>query len=87
MEWIRTDDRLPELNKKVTRTGRSFVCDEGWGVLACGVVKLYSEYPCVHYANYDARSNQWWEGDNSEDPEKIENVTHWMPLPEPPADA
>jgi hypothetical protein len=77
MNWISVKDRLPELGERV------LVIDK-YGEIEIG---NYSSFRNEQYYTYNPteskEENRGWENDwcCSQD---IEDVTHWMPLPEPP---
>ena len=69
-EWISVEDRLPETNNKRDDVP-CLVFDKYWGI----VVRHYSPYQAC------------WNGeDNDYYTEAIGGeITHWMPLPNPPS--
>jgi hypothetical protein len=70
MEWISVEDRLP---------------DDGAEVLACNLALVACDNGFgsrfVAWLDYDTAPPQWIVSG-----EEKEEVTHWMPLPEPPRD-
>lgn len=62
MEWIKIENQLPELNKKVLI------------YLSHGTIKVDERYKSLYKNQIGAWRNTY--------PDK--NITHWMPLPEPP---
>lgn len=71
MEWISVKDRLPEFNYPV------FVGKQG-DKNSTGIARLESKKE-----NSNGISLDWLEGDSSFH-DWYKEVTHWMPLPEPP---
>lgn len=74
--WINVEDRLPEAGKRVL-----ILMDSG--TVFCGEIKLRELLPEWWYY-YDPQSEDMdmlsvvcWSG-------RLNPVTHWMPLPEPP---
>lgn len=76
-EWVSVDDRLPEYNPAGTAKAYWVAYDTNKGKQM--QIAIYSDYmyattselpPCVTWRDYESH--------------KIKNVTHWMPLPEPP---
>jgi hypothetical protein len=76
-EWISVKDRLPEYNPAGTAKAYWVAYDTNKGKHI--QIAIYSDYkfatttelpPCVTWRDYEYH--------------KIKNVTHWMPLPEPP---
>lgn len=71
MEWINAKERLPEAVGK-----ECVLCINGGGM------RVYKRWGCY-------RGNGIWFGDGGflfsiHDPDGGHNVTHWMPLPDPP---
>lgn len=80
-EWIRVEDRLPEIS----------AIEKGWGdhkvsksirvLCACkqksGKILIKEGY----YELWDYKSKPYWRI-----PGSIDSVTHWMPLPTPPTE-
>lgn len=70
-EWISVEDRLPDGNKTVLAYAK--------------YRQINNELsdPFIMVATKYQRGNKdiWWEDDNCV---YLEDVTHWMPLPEPP---
>ena len=69
MEWIDVNERLPEA------TGHVIFPDESLGVL----VYRSSPVDCVSIEYYEHDLKRWSDDDQYEG-----QITHWMPLPEPP---
>ena len=76
-KWIPVTERLPEDRQRVL----------GW----CGCGRLY--HNILHFANcledvsYDFEGNKnsgFWDHDNEWGFYEVTDITHWMPLPEPP---
>lgn len=68
-KWISVSDKLPEVGKAgVYRSDDVLVVDNGDILTAC-FVKIKS-------------GQLWWRMSHIDD--RLTNVTHWMPLPEPP---
>jgi len=68
-KWISVDDRLPEVGKAgAYRSNDVLVIDNGEILMACFVKIKSGAY--------------WWRMSHLD--EKLNHVTHWMPLPEPP---
>ena len=73
MEWINVKDRLPEFELPV------FVCDNK---------NADSRFICRLESitkSSNGQSHTWLEGNSGHDTWYYD-VTHWMPLPEPPKD-
>jgi hypothetical protein len=71
MEWISVKDRLPEkVDHLVRMTGT------GWS----DEVLAYGDYS-IEVCSYKHTDRIWYMTDG----DIHKNVTHWMPLPEPPA--
>ena len=72
MKWISVDDRLPEENQEIVMFGRSYSMENYVSTGEFGGV--HSNGPC------------WLEypGDADGCLDIMSDVTHWMPLPEPP---
>ncbi len=72
MDWISVKDRMPE--------------DQGQSILVYGILEHHQDHD-IHIArffigvNEEQGNNQFWEYGWSYD---ISDVTHWMPLPQPP---
>lgn len=76
-EWINVKERLPEYNPAEPAKAYWVAYDTNEGKQI--QIAMYSDYmfatitglpPCVTWRDYENH--------------KIKNVTHWMPLPEPP---
>ncbi len=76
-EWVSVDERLPEYNPTGTAKAYWVAYDTNKGKQM--QIAIYSDYmyatttglpSCVTWRDYESH--------------KIKNVTHWMPLPEPP---
>jgi hypothetical protein len=68
--WITVSERLPELEEKVLVAGGSLI-EIGWR---------------EHFANYTVPTTEWTLGEELDAGEHPKWITHWMPLPAPPAD-
>ena len=71
-KWIPVTERLPEFDLKVLVYGGDRP------VMDYGRLK---KSPCVYTGRIGGLDEGWFTWDESA---YIENVTHWMPLPEPP---
>ena len=71
MEWISVEDRLPEVDRYV-------------------LIKAPSGYTGLPYRYSEAKYNPdykgWTDVANDRITDSGEDVTHWMPLPEPPTE-
>lgn len=72
MEWIKVEDELPEMYKRVLVKGDSYLVagrqpkteyEEDWGIDGDWMWSIVNDCWCNHY-----------------------NITHWMPLPPSPKD-
>lgn len=72
MEWISVKDRLPEFDKRVLALDAS---------KEVAILRLHS-VTGRKTADGDSISTDWYEQTSYDT--YYENVTHWMPLPEPP---
>jgi len=72
MNWISVKDKLPS-------NGECIVYDSELGVTGCC-------YDNEYYEGWDKPKSKKWvkEHGNCSDDWILENVTHWMPLPEKP---
>jgi len=75
MDWISVDDRLPEIGSHVLSCCKRL--DGCWEITRTQF--LYNEYISSHFWNYFSSGCGCCDAD-------MKNVTHWMPLPEPPKD-
>lgn len=81
MEWIRTEDRLPERKAGV-----------GYSQVPCLVNKMYKwnrygKSGITHQVQILVFNHEYqcWDDESGDDHDcDIDDVTHWMPLPEPP---
>ena len=71
-KWISVDDRLPKSNEEV------IVCYRCNTLNHLGKIELLPHVTHATYHLYDDIT--YWENDCG----GIQDVTHWMPLPEPP---
>ena len=74
-KWISVKDKLPELNST------------SWNTFFCSnpVLTLHKDghhEDCILNKPYELNKPPFWT--YVQDAEYTENVTHWMPLPEPP---
>lgn len=79
-EWISVKDRLPEKNGK-------YLCFRKYNVLSGGNIQIYSfAHNLKKVDKYDFRHNKsgWYDYDSEYGYCEVDNITHWMPLPEPP---
>lgn len=80
-EWISVKDRLPKKNGK-------YLCFKVNNVLPGGYVRIYffanNLKKVDKYDFYDANRNGWYDYDSEWGYYEVSNITHWMPLPEPP---
>lgn len=84
MEWISVNDQLPEEGKVIIIYGRpsiyeypDYVCKLGQ-VEVEAVMTSFDQYAgeeqkCLHFNSLDGEISFY-----------LENITHWMPLPDPP---
>ncbi len=79
MEWISVKDRLPNNNELVIAYGKKET-DSEKDVWLVTFYKEVIEKCGDHKKNI---SDQYWEKTNGYD---VDEVTHWMPLPQPPKD-
>lgn len=75
MEWIKVTDRLPEEGREVIVTTKYFDPKSGFVYESIGGV--YYEDEEWHYCGTFCAE---------EDDTVLEEVTHWMPLPDPAED-
>jgi len=74
-DWIPVAERTPELRLSISNgfmweSERVLVCGEFYGIgIAC------------YYADKGKKNFWWWKNRHDE---KLEGITHWMPLPELP---
>ena|ERR1700677_1538511 len=68
-EWISVKDRLPPECESV------LVWSKGFDPISAFLSYTYDKKPLMYFVN------DWDESDTNL---KLEDVTHWMPLPEPP---
>lgn len=84
MEWISTKDRLPDLKKSFSDGCEFFESDY---VLVFGVDEFreYGEEKQVFIASLEVDDAGYlFNGWSTIDGIHLENITHWMPLPEAP---
>lgn len=83
MDWISVKDRLPDHGRYLTYCQSFFVPDVGYCEIVdyfCDEMKMPSQYKFA-----EEREAGWWDYENEDDLfYRVTNVTHWMPLPEPP---
>jgi hypothetical protein len=72
MEWISVEDRLPAEFDTIL-----FVANEGKSIVCCGEY-VRGAHDFDHIWLDRLRADAYC------DPAEAYNVTHWMPLPEPP---
>lgn len=75
--WFSVNDSTPTL---IISAGNGFLW-ESVNVLVYS--KKYGRKICAYYADEGKRNRWWWTARHGE---KIDEVTHWMFLPEPPKD-
>lgn len=78
--WIPVEERLPEANKSVLVSYVPFTADE---------TERAGLYVSIAFLGYQSPCGRWYwgeyEGEELTDfVEVINEITHWMPLPEPP---
>ena len=77
-EWISAKDRLPE------KKGAFLVyvkTKNKW----CGYIKTTWFTPCYEGVEDHMQGKQvWYDYDSDQGDYEVRDVTHWMPLPEPP---
>ena len=75
-EWISVKDRLPEQPpNRVDEQGRSWFTQDIDCIVYDGKI--------VFAAHYSFQNKFFWYSDTLH---PLKNITHWMPLPEPPED-
>ncbi len=78
-DWISVKDRLPE------KKDSYLVVEDLFGdkiEKICGFTKNLSD---VSFVDFDGNTNPgWYDYDSEYGYFEVQNVTHWMPLPEPP---
>jgi len=72
MEWISVKERLPKAGSKVLCLG------ENTEIFLCD----YISFHVPTQSDFEFCSTDWNHGEYQTQP----NITHWMPLPEPPND-
>ncbi len=80
MEWIKADERLPEVKKRV------LLC-MGKGSIDIGWLKWHEEKPEKDFTGnlFIRKVTRWSHGhQDKENPFADFEVTHWMPLPQKP---
>ena len=70
--WIPCSERLPETD------GQYLVANK-----ATGWIGVYNFSRVKNFPYFGPQGNAWWRLDDDWYPQSC-NVTHWMPLPEPP---
>jgi hypothetical protein len=72
MEWISVKDRLPKLNEDV--------------VCIVPLMKKHGKEKRILYLNCYQKNGLRWGNYDGHYEHNVNEVTHWMPLPEPPKD-
>ena len=72
MEWISVNDRLPEFKDK-TDVGVYITCDKDGFVY--GSSQFFDKENGIEKGFFTMVNGRW---------KRFENITHWMPLPDPP---
>lgn len=73
MEWISVDEKLPEVLAGKFRVKRSNGKD---------IDAFYYADKMAWTAFYGQKLSYWWDAKGNH--ERLDDVTHWMPLPDPP---
>lgn len=78
-KWTRVKDRLPETHL------RCFVYREGYNKVG-GYMTMATFTPCYKGLKGDLMDGRqvWYDYDSEVGDYELTNVTHWIPLPEPP---
>lgn len=77
-EWISVKDRLPE-------KGHYLVVKDVWGNKIIGVCSYANNLEKIdEYDFYGKNHGGWYDYDGEYGYFECDNVTYWMPLPEPP---
>lgn len=71
MNWIKVEDQLPELEKYVLCVMKSMFTGVPMMVLKPYIYGINTNYEKMMFSSID---KSW----------RIEDITHWMPLPEKP---
>jgi hypothetical protein len=70
-EWISVKDQMPHVDPgDFERSDEVLICTDG-GVIAIATLE-------------HGQGEAFWSSDNLNGPTDLNEVTHWMPMPEPP---
>ncbi|EOL8940775.1 DUF551 domain-containing protein [Cronobacter dublinensis] len=87
MEWIKCSDRMPEIGANEWRTPLPVIVSCGIGAVPAYYGFTWNEgekyYGFMESLRY---GNDRGECPDEDECRLIKNVTHWMPLPAPPAE-
>ena len=76
-EWISVKDRLPKKNGK-------YLCYTPCLISGIGIFSFAKNLKKVGINDFMFRKSGWYAYDSEQGYYEIFNITHWMPLPEPP---
>ena len=76
-EWISVKDRLPKKNGK-------YLCYNICLIGGIGIFSFAKNLKKVGINDFMFRKSGWYAYDSECGFYEVSNVTHWMPLPEPP---
>ena len=80
-QWISVDDRLPEKKGTFLVYVKANNKWSGWS----GYIKTTWFTPCYEGAEDRLQGKKiWYDYDSEFGDYEVRNVTHWMPLPQPP---
>jgi Protein of unknown function (DUF551) len=89
LEWISVKDRLPNHQQIILVFAKTLRGVNGYGVATfIDSIKMNEELKKTPYANecVDVNKNPYYFVSQEVRRHTFKNVSHWMPLPEPPKD-